>query len=172
MQKRNYFVIKIPLPYIYNNIPWWTIQLKIFLFYYSCKNYFKNNFAKMLDFLFNFISFSVMTWFMFSVLRISIQIPQLFKESSALKFDSGRGLEGYVEKYSNSTDRQVALLFSDFGFLHISMISIPLFLLLGIFLFSFTSKEKQWMKDIWFKVLGNSAVIAGLLVTICSVWRS
>lgn len=142
-------------------------------------NYLKINFKKLTELLLRYINnitnlvvFAIMTWFMFSVIRISIYIPQLFRESSAMKFDYGRGTEGYIEKYSNASQRQVGLLFSEFGFFQFNMLSIPFFLITGIVLFSIESHEVRKIKKIWLKVLSNSLAIAGLLVTVFSVWRA
>lgn len=109
----------------------------------------------------------VATFFVFTMVRLAVAIPQLFKESSAIAFD-------FSHRYQSNDQRQLALIFSDIGLLNPFVFSILIYLLYGIVLFSIKAKEGNmlFITKMWINVLNISVIVFGLLITAFSVWRA
>lgn len=119
-----------------------------------------------------FVFFSVSTWFIFSVIRASILVPILLRESSLARFQPDEKIEINPNHFSDQVDRQMSLLFDELGFYNFSMLSVPLFLILGLTLHSFAILNIRIdFKVIWSKILSTSLSISALLITVFSLWE-
>lgn len=109
----------------------------------------------------------VTTFFLFSMVRMAILIPQIFKESSAILFD-------HEHQYGSSENRQMALFFSDVGLLNPFIWGIVLYIFYGLILFSTksTNNSDHPFRRIWINMLNISTIMFGLLVTAFSVWKA
>lgn len=122
-----------------------------------------------IDVVLKYILYFMSSLFIISLVRLSVLIPTLFRETSLAKFDPYYGIEGWGSNENSYFSRVLMLLISENGLVNISNIPIILFFIYGAILFAFVDDKE--IISLWNKVLSWSISAAALLLTIASTWR-